>query len=57
LLGLFGILILFVGASRVYLGQHWTSDVLGAYLLGGVILAGIVLLYQWGKPRFLFSSR
>lgn len=52
LLGLFGILILSVGASRIYLGQHWASDVLGAYLLGGVILAGIILLYQWGKARF-----
>lgn len=55
LLGLFGAFILFVGASRIYLGQHWASDVLGAYLLGGVILAGIILLYQWGKKR-LFSQ-
>ncbi|HJQ14884.1 MAG TPA: phosphatase PAP2 family protein [Anaerolineales bacterium] len=52
LLGLFGVLILSVGASRIYLGQHWASDVLGAYLLGGVILAIVILLYQWGKERF-----
>lgn len=52
LLVLLGSLILGVGASRIYLGQHWASDVLGAYLLGGLILAGIILLYQWGKTRF-----
>lgn len=52
LLGVFGSLILLVGISRIYLGQHWASDVLGAYLLGSIILAGIILLYQWGKKRF-----
>lgn len=52
LLRFFGAFILFVGASRIYLGQHWASDVLGAYLLGGLILAGTILLYQWGKTRF-----
>ena len=44
-----GGLILFVGISRIYLGQHWGSDVLGAYLLGGLILTGIILLHRWGK--------
>ena len=53
LLGLFGFFILSVGMSRIYLGQHWASDVLGAYLLGGVILAGVILFYQWGKTRFV----
>ena len=52
LLGFFGGLILLVGVSRIYLGQHWASDVLGAYLLGSLLLVGIILFYQWGKKRF-----
>lgn len=52
LLGLLGGLILLVGISRIYLGQHWASDVLGAYLLGGLMLSGTIFLYQWGKTRF-----
>lgn len=47
-----GALIVLVGFSRVYLGQHWPSDVLGAYLLGSLWLTLSVYLYRWGKPRF-----
>jgi len=47
-----GFFVATVGISRIYLGAHWFSDVLGAYLLGSLWLALSVYVYRWGKPRF-----
>jgi undecaprenyl-diphosphatase len=47
-----GLLIVLVGPSRIYLGQHWPSDVLGAYLLGSLTLVVVIWFYRWGKKRF-----
>jgi len=52
LLVAFALLISLMGLSRIYLGQHWFSDVMGAYLLGSLWLALTIKLYRWGKPRF-----
>lgn len=38
--------ILVVGIARVFAGEHWPSDVLGGYLLGGIWLAIVIHLYR-----------
>ncbi len=43
LLGLAFVLLL-TGVSRVYRGEHWTSDVIGGYILGSEVLASAVYL-------------
>ena len=47
LLGLVGM----IGPSRIYVGEHWASDVVAAYLLGSMWLALSALVYRWGARR------
>jgi membrane-associated phospholipid phosphatase len=45
-------LIVTVGISRIYLGEHWASDVAGGYLLGSLCLILTLQFYRWGKKHF-----
>ena len=47
-----GLAILVVGASRVYLGIHWPSDVLGGYLLG---MIGVAVIF-WVRKKGFFRG-
>lgn len=43
------IVIALIGASRVYLGVHWVTDVLGGWILGGAVIAAMSA--WWGTAR------
>ncbi len=46
------LLVVLVGPSRVYLGEHWTSDVIGGYLIGFLCLVPLIGGYLWAKRRY-----
>ncbi|HJV44354.1 MAG TPA: phosphatase PAP2 family protein [Bacillota bacterium] len=45
-------MILAIGVSRIYLGVHYPSDVLGSYLFSGFWLTAAIWFYQRYKEKY-----
>jgi membrane-associated phospholipid phosphatase len=48
---------LLIGLSRIYLGQHWPTDVVGGYAIGAAWLAVGLILFARGARRPVLLTR
>jgi membrane-associated phospholipid phosphatase len=52
--GFYSVLVVAIGFSRLYLGLHWSTDVLGSWVLGAIALFGLI---YWEKTLYqLFGA-
>ncbi|HLH63532.1 MAG TPA: phosphatase PAP2 family protein [Ktedonobacteraceae bacterium] len=57
LLVISALFVVLVGPSRIYLGDHWASDVLGGYIFAGVWLCIALLIYFKLNEKSVLASR
>jgi membrane-associated phospholipid phosphatase len=57
LVTMLAVAIALMGVARIDSGEHWTSDVLGGYLLGSLWLTATIWFYRWGERRFVMPAR
>jgi len=43
--------IALVGPTRVYLGEHWLTDTLGGYLVGGACISTAIPIYRYVRKK------
>jgi len=47
-----GTLIVLIGPSRIFLGAHWASDVLGSYIIGAIWLFVLIVAYRGIRRKY-----